>query len=245
MAGKVVLPEREWVSFRDPDDDHVRYTFDVSFLLSGYHCIYGAGCEGIDGDPEVGCCAHGAYLNEDDDEATLQRLVDEDLDDTVMQFHDLARQQGCTEVDEDDEVHTRRVDGACIFLNRSSHAAGAGCALHQYAVSRGEHHMTHKPQVCWQLPLHRTVDEQVDNDGTTLHVHTIAAFERGHWGTGGADFEWYCTDDPAAFGARRPLYRDMEAELRAMVGDVVYEALARHLDRRRRQRNTVRFLPLA
>jgi hypothetical protein len=39
--------EREWVSIADPEDPHYRYVFDVSFLLSSYTCIYGAGCPGI------------------------------------------------------------------------------------------------------------------------------------------------------------------------------------------------------
>jgi hypothetical protein len=97
--------------------------------------------------------------------------------------------------------------------------------------------MTYKPVVCWQVPLHRTIEEQVANDGATLEVHTIAAFERGHWGEGGADFGWWCLEDAAAFVGDRPLYRSMERELREMVGDTVYDELAGFLDRRRKQRH--------
>jgi hypothetical protein len=241
------LLEREWVSIRDPEDDHRLYTFDVSFLLSGYRCIYGAGCPGITDEerPDLGCCVHGAYLNDDDDAEELQRLVDEELSPQLMQHHRKARRRGVTRVDEDDETHTRTVKDACIFLNRAEFDGPTGCALHHLAVSRGEHHMTHKPTVCWQLPLHRTIDERTANDGETLEVHTIAAFERGHWGDGGADFGWYCTEEPAAFPGETPLYLDMEHEIRAMVGDVVYEALADHLAARRERGGVVRFLPLA
>jgi hypothetical protein len=237
---------REWVSIDDPDRSHLRYTFDVSFLVSNYTCIYGAGCQGIhpgEQDPVLGCCAHGAYLNEDDDGDELVRLVEEELDADTMQYHRKARRKGALAEDDEGEVHTRVVDGACIFLNRAGFPGGEGCALHHLAERDGVHHMTHKPTVCWQVPIHRTVDEQVANDGETLEVHTIAAFERGHWGDGGADFGWWCLDDDTAFVGDRPVYRSMERELRVMVGDHVYEELAHELDRRARRKRTVRFLP--
>jgi hypothetical protein len=239
--------EREWVSITDPADDHLRYTFDVSFLLSSYTCIYGTGCEGIhpgSQDPAIGCCVHGAYLNDDDDAEELVRLVEEELDPTTMQFHRKALRKGVLVEDDEGEVHTRVVQGGCIFANRSGFPAGKGCALHHLAVRRGEHVMTHKPTVCWQVPIHRTIDEQVANDGATLEVHTIAAYERGHWGDGGADFGWWCLDDDTAFVARHPVYETMQAELRTMVGDTVYAELADYLDRRRRQSGRVTFLPV-
>lgn len=238
--------EREWVTVTDPDDDHRRYTFDVTFLSSGYRCIYGAGCEGIHPgaqDPAVGCCLHGAWLNDDDDAAEIEQLVTDELDDRTMQYHALAAGQGAFEPDDDGEVRTRVVDGACIFANRTGFTGGEGCALHHLAERDGLHHMTHKPTVCWQVPLHRTIEELVANDGATLEVHTIAAYERGHWGDGGADFDWWCLDDDVAFVADRPVYRSMEAELRVMVGDAVYEELAAYLDGLG-QRSVTRFLPV-
>jgi hypothetical protein len=243
-----VLLEREWVTVVAPDDDHLHYTFDVSFLLSDYTCIYGAGCQGVrtdEVDETVGCCLHGAYLNEDDDAEELRRLVAEELDPDTMQFHAEALAADVVEEDDEGEWHTRIHEGACVFQNRAGFGAGMGCALHHLADRRDEHHMTYKPTVCWQLPLHRTIDERTANDGGTLEVHTIAAFERGHWGEGGADFVWYCLDDDAAFVGDRPVYRSMERELREMVGDAVYGELAGYLDRRRRQAGTVQFLPIA
>ncbi|MFA9428960.1 hypothetical protein [Egicoccus sp. AB-alg2] len=238
--------EREWVSVRDPADDHRRYTFDVSFLLSNYTCIYGAGCQGItaDDDPILGCCIHGAYLNEDDDAEELLRIVEEDLDPATMQFHRQAMRKGLLVEDEEGEQHTRVHKSACILLNRAGFPGGEGCALHHLAERQGVHHMTHKPVVCWQVPLHRTVSEETADDGATLEVHTIAAYQRGHWGEGGADFGWWCLDDDQAFVGRRPVYRSMETELRTMVGDDVYDTLAGFLDQRRGQRGRVRFLPM-
>lgn len=242
-----MLLDREWVTVVDPDDDHLHYTFDVSFLLSSYTCIYGAGCQGIrtdEVDEVAGCCIHGAYLNEDDDAEELERLVREELSPETMQFHATATKRGILVEDDEGEVHTRVHDGACIFQNRAGFAAGMGCALHHLADRRGEHHMTHKPTVCWQLPLHRTIDERTGNDGRPLEVHTIAAFERGHWGEGGADFVWYCLEDEDAFIGADPVYRSMEHELRTMVGDAVYDELADYLDRKRKQKHRVRFLPV-
>lgn len=238
--------EREWVTLIDPADDHRRYTFDVSFLLSDYTCIYGAGCQGIhpgEQDPVLGCCLHGAYLNEDDDADELARIVAEDLDPSTMQFHRSAVRRGLYTEDEDGEVHTRVHKGGCILLNRSGFAGGEGCALHHLAEREGVHHMTHKPVVCWQVPLHRTISEDTADDGGTLEIHTIAAFRRGDWGEGGADFGWWCLDDDTAFVGQRPVYRSMETELRTMVGDAIYDELAGYLDGRRGQRGRVRFLP--
>ena len=239
--------EREWVSIDDPDNDHLRYTFDVTFLLSGWQCIYGQGCPGISEespDPAIGCCVHGAYLNEDDDLAELERVTFEELDATTMFRWDDARDNGIVEIDEDGETLTRQVEGGCIFVNPTGFEAGAGCALHHLALRRGEHLMTHKPTVCWQVPLHRTISEEVANDGQPLEVHTIAAFERGHWGEGGADFHWWCLEDAAAFVGRMPVYRSMETELRAMVGDAVYDELADHLGDRAEPGRHVAFLPV-
>ena len=240
---------REWVTVTDPDDDHRRFTFDVSFLLSSYTCIYGAGCQGIEPgeqDPALGCCNHGAYLDDDDDDPEhLVRLVEEQLGPELMQFHARARRLGPLATDPSGDTRTRVFDGGCIFANRSGFAGGTGCALHHLAEQRGEHHSTYKPTVCWQIPLHRTIDESDANDGGTLETHTIAAYERGHWGDGGAEFGWWCLDDDLAFVGHEPLYRSMERELRRMVGDAVFDELADYLDDRRGQAGRVRFLPLA
>jgi hypothetical protein len=239
--------EREWVSVRDPDNDRLRYTFDVSFLLSSYTCIYGQGCEGIHPgaqDPAIGCCIHGAYLNEADDATALQLFVEQRLSPETMQFHGKAVKKGVLTQDDEGETHTRVVQGGCIFANRSDFDGPQGCALHHAAIADGHHHSAYKPTVCWQVPLHRTIEELVANDGGTLEVHTIAAYERGHWGEGGADFDWWCLDDEVAFVGRTPVYRSMETELRLMVGDAVYEELAEHLDARRKQSGQVTFLPV-
>ena len=243
------------MALRDPDDEHRRFVFDVSFMLSDYGCIYGAGCKGVreDGPDEVvGCCAHGAYMVDDDDVALVTDAVARLAPDAV-QFHELIDVDGwldLVEPDEEDdedepELRTRIVDGACVFLNRDDGSGRpVGCVLHHLALEEGEHHMTHKPWVCWQLPIHREIEEQTANDGQLMEVHTIGPWERGSWGDGGADFGWWCMEAPEAFGHANPVFASMERELRTLVGDAVYDALAVHLEQRRDQAGVPRLLPL-
>ena len=47
---------------------------------------------------------------------------------------------------------------------------------------------------------------------------TIRQWDRRHWGEGGQQFAWWCTEAPDAFVGTRPVYVEMEAELTAMVG---------------------------
>ena len=88
--------------------------------------------------------------------------------------------------------------------------------------------MSTKPDVCWQLPLRRT--DRQEEDGTQSNV--LSEFGRKGWGPGGDEFAWWCTEAPEAFTGTTPIYRSMELELRAMVGDALYEAIAAYLDTR-------------
>ena len=81
-------------------------------------------------------------------------------------------------------------------------------------ASRGVNPLTYKPEVCWQLPLRR--EDQVEDDGHV--VSTIRQWDRRHWGKGGEEFHWWCTQDPEAFVGTKPVYEEMEAELTEMVG---------------------------
>ena len=38
---------REWVTFADPKEDGRVWQLDVTFLLSSWQCIFGAGCQGV------------------------------------------------------------------------------------------------------------------------------------------------------------------------------------------------------
>lgn len=241
------MTQREWVSLTDPDDPSQHYLFDISFLLSRWECIFGAGCPGTAGvgEDDRGCCRVGAHYVDEEDRRAVEAAVDL-LGPADMQHHALARRRGVTARDPDGSLRTRVVDGACIFLNRAGWPGGSGCALHTYALSRGQHPMTHKPTVCWMVPLRREVVEDIGDDGRPRWTTTITSYDRGAWGPGGADLAWWCTTDgAAAYHGARPVFESMAAELTVMVGERVYAELADYLRwRQRRARRPLRSLPI-
>jgi hypothetical protein len=228
-------PVHEWVSFEDPDEDRT-WVFDVTFLTSRWTCIFGRGCQGVltEPAPELvhGCCSYGAHFVDEEDVQRVERFASE-LTDDEWQFRRRAGQKGVVRRTKKGETITRLVDGACIFLNRPGFPTGPGCALHQVAVARGVHPLHLKPDVCWQLPLRR--EDQVAEDG---HVtSTVGQWDRRHWGAGGAEFAWWCTEAPEAFVGDAPVYEEMAAEITAMTSKKVYKTLAAYLkDRKQRVR---------
>ena len=77
--------------------------------------------------------------------------------------------------------------------------------------------------MCWQLPLR--LDDHTDDDG---HVtSTLREWKRRDWGEGGAEFHWWCTEDPEAFVDREPVYVTMRDEIVEMVGQTAYDLLRR------------------
>jgi uncharacterized membrane protein YgcG len=220
------------VSFRDPFEERT-WVFDVTFLLSGWNCIYRAGCQGVLTGPapelEQGCCSYGAHFTDSDDQARVvaaaARLTAEQ-----WQFRNRGRRGGTMRTDAEGASVTRLVDGACIFLNRPGFPlpGGAGCALHRAALEAGQRPMDWKPDVCWQLPLRR--QDSTDEWG---HVtSTVTQWDRRHWGDGGGEFHWWCTEAPEAFGAATPVYRSLADELIGLCGATVYQQVAGYLDSR-------------
>jgi hypothetical protein len=218
---------REWVTFTDPEDPAHEIRADLSWLLSGWHCIFGQGCRGIEGRPEEGCCSHGAFFSDRDDErrtkAAAAELTAED-----WQRHGTAKIVQRDTLDGEPARRTRTVDGACVFLNRPDFPGGAGCALHRLALRTGRHPLETKPDVCWQLPLSRAVEETDDGGRRTV----ITEFARTSWGEGGADLHWWCTEAVSAHGSRQPVYRSYRGELTALLGEPAYLELARLCARR-------------
>lgn len=217
---------REWVSIEDPEEERT-WIFEVSFLLSSWECIYGRGCLGVLDEPAPelvhGCCSHGAHFSDEGDvakvEATAARLRPDQ-----WQYKKVGDAKGFITKKEGDTI-SRRVDGACIFLNRPGFPGGPGCALHRAALEAGERPLDWKPEVCWQLPLRREDAEQADGRITS----TVTQWDRRHWGEGGEDFHWWCTESPEAFVGRRPVYETMRDELIEITGSAVYEKLTGYL----------------
>ena len=232
---QVPADAHEWVTFEDPDEDRT-WRFDVTFLLSAWSCIFGHGCQGVltgpAGELEQGCCSYGAHFTDRQDAARV-RAAARTLSRDQWQFYREGRSGGVTTKDGDGATVTRLVDDACIFLNRPGFPGGAGCALHRAAIETGRLHLELKPDVCWQLPLRREEDEGDGGHVTT----TVTQWDRRHWGEGGQEFHWWCTEAPEAFTGGEPVYRSMRAELTEMVGPAVYRMLTSYLDGRQSQRS--------
>jgi hypothetical protein len=241
MAGKkrkVQAPPagaHDWVSFPDPDEERT-WVVDVTFLLSHWTCIFGQGCQGVLTGPAAelaqGCCSYGAHFTGEEDVERVTAAA-ATLTPAEWQFHGAGhRKSGRLDVittGDGGESVTRQADGACIFLNRPGFATGPGCALHAAALQRGERPMDLKPDVCWQLPLRR--EDETDATGHVTSV--VRQWDRRHWGEGGFEFHWWCTEAPEAFTGSQAVYEGMADELEALVGPVVHPMLVAELERRR------------
>ena len=142
---------------------------------------------------EHGCCSYGAHFTDKADRKRVAERVAEQLERRRVAVQGRGRRElgGPIHKNDDGEWVTRIVDDACIFLNRPGFPAGAGCALHQAAVRRGERFLDWKPEVCWQLPLR--LDHHVDDNDHITYI--LREWKRRDWGEGGAEFHWWCTDD--------------------------------------------------
>jgi hypothetical protein len=142
------------------------------------------------GRPDDGCCSHGAFYSGREDEQRVRKFAAQ-LTPETWQYYKKG-QRGITELD-DGKRRTRRVDDACIFLNRPGFPGGMGCALHSLALKIGRHPLETKPDVCWQLPIRRTFEWIERPDDTKMLVVSIGEYDRRGWGSGGHDLTWWCT----------------------------------------------------
>jgi hypothetical protein len=229
----------EWVSFEDPAEERT-WVFDVTFLLSRWTCIFGRGCQGVLTGPASelvqGCCSYGAHFTDRDDVARVERAA-RTLTADQWQHRSRGMRDGKVDVvktTRGGERVTRLVGDACVFLNRPDFPGGAGCALHRAALERRERPLDLKPNVCWQLPVRREDTEAEDGHV----VSTVRQWDRRHWGAGGREFHWWCTEAPEAFVGPDSVFVTMKDELVELVGQPIYDRLARYL-RSRRQAGTV------
>ena len=221
---------REWISFEDPEEERT-WVFDVTFLTSPWTCIFGRGCQGVLTGPAEemvqGCCSYGAHFTDDEDVALVQAVA-ATLTAEQWQFRAQGRRRGIVKTNAAGETVSRLVEDACIFLNRPGFPGGPGCALHRAALERGERPLDLKPNVCWQLPLRREDDEADDGHVTS----TVRQWDRRHWGEGGFEFHWWCTESPDAFVGVRPVYEELRDELIELVGAEVYGMVVKYLEER-------------
>ncbi len=227
---------RDWVEFVDPADAGGVVRADLTWLLSSWTCVYGRGCQGVVEDrADDGCCSHGAFWSDEQDEQRVSALV-RSLKKRTWQYADVGRELGISELDElegEPARRTRTVDGACVFLNRPGFSGGSGCALHALADRLGRHPLETKPDVCWQLPVRRSQEHVTRPDEVEVLVTTIGEFDRRAWGPGGADLHWWCTSSPDAHVGAEPLYVTYGPELTALVGAPAYAELVRLCQARR------------
>lgn len=217
---------RAWVEFVDPADDSILIKADLTWLTSRWECIFGRGCGGIDARrPDAGCCVHGAHFADRKDRKRVAKWVDR-LTPDLWQNHRTGTRKGWTEK-EDGADKTRVVKGACIFHNDADFAGGYGCALHHLAQREGVSYIETKPDVCWQLPLRRSYETRAYEDDTERTVLVLGEYERRDWGTGGHDFNWYCTANTEAHTATEPVFLSSRPEIIALIGEAAYDELAR------------------
>jgi hypothetical protein len=225
---------REWIEFVDPADASHVIRADLTWLCSRWTCIFGRGCYGtVAGQASTGCCNHGAFFSDKDDERRVRRFA-EQLTRQDWQLYDEGHAPNGKlrftvkdRLEDEDRKKTRVVDGACIFANREGFAGGIGCALHGLALRLGRNPLETKPEVCWQLPVRRE-QEWVDRpDGTRILRSTVSEFDRRGWGEGGHDLDWYCTSSPEAHVGGEPMFQSYGPELTALLGEPAYAELAR------------------
>src|SRR5207245_2167333 len=110
---------RDYVEFVDPADETQVVRADLTWLLSSWTCIFGAGCHGVvEGRASDGCCTHGAYYSDTEDEERVAGFV-ATLKNKHWQHAGVGRKKGWSVEDElegEPARKTRVVDGACIFL---------------------------------------------------------------------------------------------------------------------------------
>jgi hypothetical protein len=221
---------REWIEFLDPGDPQHLIRADLTWLLSRWTCVFGKGCHGIiKGRSGDGCCSHGAFFTDADDEKRVRAAARKLTPQTWQHFR--RGFKNYTEMDSIDGKHparrtATRDDGPCVFLNDADFPGGGGCALHAQALRDGVHPLEYKPDVCWQLPIRRDQDWSKRTDGSKVLVTTLTEFDRRGWGEGGHELHWWCTSSPEAHVGTEPMFRSYRPELVALIGAGAYQRLA-------------------
>lgn len=202
---------KRWVEVATSES---RWIIDLDFLMSSYQCNWGNGCKGINQErPDLGCCANGAYLTEEDEELLAKRVPQ--LTPDIWQNHGVdylepVREPNKFRIKRKIGYKTALVDkndpvSGCVFANREGWGGDTGCALHIAANRAGEDFIDWKPQICWHMPLLVDYSEEAD-------LHILRMF---HWTKD--EYDWFCSQDEVSWNGEKPLYLTMERELKALV----------------------------
>jgi hypothetical protein len=227
---------REYVEFADPANDEHLIRADLTWLLSSWTCIFARGCHGIiAGRSADGCCSHGAFFTDDDDQKRVRAAAKRLTPQTWQHYR--RGFKNYTETDTIDGTNpalrtATRPDGPCVFLNDADFPSGGGCALHGQALRDGVHPLEYKPDVCWQLPIRREQDWITRPDGTKILMTVLGEFDRRGWGEGGHDLHWWCTSSLEAQVGTKPMFEEYGPELVALIGQAAYDELHEMCQRR-------------
>ena len=200
----LVFP-RAFVEFVDPADEEQVFRCDLTWLTSGYTCIFGQGCQGIYADsPDVGCCTLGAHFSDADDEQRVAAYVAQ-LTPEQWQFHPQRPVRGRRlgrgrrgRRAQDDRRGARRPVGVRLPQPRRTSRPAPAARCTAWPWQQGRNPLETKPDVCWQLPIRRTFRTVERQDGTSYTEVSIGEYDRRGWGPGGHDLDWYCSGNTEA-----------------------------------------------
>lgn len=257
----------DWIHFTtiDEEGEPEKWRVNLSFMLSNWTCLFGRGCPGEFGaqdshtNPDFGCCGDGAYIVDTWDlEAVTERVAEltpEDWDEDLRKHVEkngwyIERKNDRPGVEGAINGKTRVHRKACVFSNRRTGSVGStgktGCAFHHMAQRKGLDHVDVMPDVCWMVPINFFID-------THTNESVIDIWNREKWkgfkelpdGTLTQDhwLHWWCSESPEAImGGDKYFYRSYERELRAVMGDLGYDAMVEEIGKR--MHNAIAPLPV-
>ena len=196
----------EWVSFDDPDEERT-WLFDVTFLASSWTCIFGQGCQGVltGPAPELvqGCCSYGAHFTGKKDARTGR-----------------AGGSGTSRLRSGSST-SRAARGWSRSCPTATWAPGWSTAPASSSIGPGSPPVPVAPCTRRRRPRGAAMSSsnprsagsfrsaartRPSPDGRVTSV--VRQWDRRHWGEGGEDFHWWCTEDPAAFVGHRAGLRE-------------------------------------
>jgi hypothetical protein len=244
----------DWIEFNlESSDDEgniwvTKYRVNVSFMKSRWACRFGS-CPGVlitGANTDLACCQIGVHIEKGEDIAQVRRAVKQLTAEDADNYAEITGEAGwyykiprkAREKGDQYMYHTRLKDGGCIFVNRADGPTGKpGCSLHVLADRLGLHHSDTKPKICWAIPF-GTVEEAFDENDKT-DVVTITGTNASIWGAVSDEHlvhaGYWCTETPDAYNGGDEVYVSAEVELRKLLTDRVYEAMAEILSKTERR----------